>query len=232
MARNRHPEETVKKILDVSLRLFLEKGYEKATLADIIRETGLSKGAIYHHFASKEEILIRICDRIGEENERDLRAIRDDRTMNGQQKLRAVFRASLLSENQETMMNLVPAMLENPRFLVLEIKSLYEEAVPYYLEPIVREGIEDGSIRTEHPKETAEALLLLSDLWMTPLMKPTTEAEMRARCAVYNQIAEGFGMKDLMNKELTEVMVRLCNMIWNCGNRGQGKNDEKIDDKS
>jgi len=221
MARNRHPEETVKKILDVSLQLFLEKGYEKATLADIIRETGLSKGAIYHHFASKEEILIRICDKIGEENERDLRAIRDDKTMNGQQKLRAVFRASLLSENQETMMNLVPTMLENPRFLVMEIKSLYEEAVPYYLEPIVREGIEDGSIRTEYPQETAEALILLSDLWLTPKMKPTTEAEMRARCTVYNQIAESFGMEDLLDTELIEVMVRLCNMIWNCENRGQ-----------
>lgn len=215
MARNKHPEETVKKILDVSMRLFLEKGYEKATLADIIRETGLSKGAIYHHFASKEEILIRICDRVGEENERELRAIRDDRSMNGQQKLRAVFRTSLLSENQETMMNLVPVMLENPRFLAMEVRSLYEEAVPYFLEPMVREGIEDGSIRTKHPKEAAEALILLSDLWMTPMMKPTTEAEMRARCAVYNQIAESFGMEDLLDAELTETLVRLCNMIWN-----------------
>ncbi len=215
MARNKHPEETVKKILEVSRQLFLEKGYEKATLADIIRETGLSKGAIYHHFASKEEILIRICDKIGEENERDLKAICDDNTMNGQQKLRAVFRASLLSDNQETMMHLVPALLENPRFLAMEMKSLYEEAVPFYLEPMIREGIEDGSIRTEHPKETAEALILLSDLWISPLIKPTTEAEMRARCAVYNQIAESFGMESLLDEKLTETMVRLCNMLWN-----------------
>lgn len=215
MGRNKHPEETVKKILDVSRQLFLEKGYEKATLADIIRETGLSKGAIYHHFASKEEILIRICDKIGEENERDLKAVRDDKTMNGQQKLRAVFRASLLSDNQETMMNLVPALLENPRFLAMEMKSLYEEAVPYYLEPIVREGIADGSIRTDYPKETAEALLLLSDLWISPLIKPATEAEIRARCAVYNQIAASFGMESLLDEKLTETLVRLCNMLWN-----------------
>ncbi len=215
MARNKHPEETVKKILEVSRQLFLEKGYEKATLADIIRETGLSKGAIYHHFASKEEILIRICDKIGEENERDLKAICDDNTMNGQQKLRAVFRASLLSDTQETMMHLVPALLENPRFLAMEMKSLYEEAVPFYLEPMIREGIEDGSIRTEHPKETAEALILLSDLWISPLIKPTTEAEMRARCAVYNQIAASFGMENLLDEKLTETMVRLCNMLWN-----------------
>lgn len=63
MARNKHPEETVKKILDVSMKLFLEKGYDHTTLSDIIQVSGLSKGAIYHHFASKAEILIRICDR-------------------------------------------------------------------------------------------------------------------------------------------------------------------------
>ena len=46
MARNKHPEETVQRILTTASKLFLEKGYEKTSLQDIIRETGLSKGAI------------------------------------------------------------------------------------------------------------------------------------------------------------------------------------------
>ena len=54
MARNKHPEETVQRILTTASKLFLEKGYEKTSLQDIIRETGLSKGAIYHHFSSKD----------------------------------------------------------------------------------------------------------------------------------------------------------------------------------
>ena len=53
MARNKYPEQTVKLILDVATRLFVEKGYEQTSLQDIINETKLSKGAIYHHFASK-----------------------------------------------------------------------------------------------------------------------------------------------------------------------------------
>ena len=36
MARNKHPEQTVQKILDVSLKLFGEKGYEKTTIQDIV----------------------------------------------------------------------------------------------------------------------------------------------------------------------------------------------------
>ncbi|MEI3015026.1 MAG: TetR/AcrR family transcriptional regulator [Ruthenibacterium lactatiformans] len=44
MARNKYPEETVARILDVSLKLFLEKGYENTTIQDIIDALGnLSK---------------------------------------------------------------------------------------------------------------------------------------------------------------------------------------------
>ena len=52
MARNKYPEETVKLILDAATHLFVEKGYDATSLQDIINETNLSKGAIYHHFSS------------------------------------------------------------------------------------------------------------------------------------------------------------------------------------
>ena len=50
MARNKHPEQTVQLILDTASTLFLQKGYDKTTLQDIIDATKLSKGAIYNHF--------------------------------------------------------------------------------------------------------------------------------------------------------------------------------------
>ena len=52
MARNKCPEETVQLILDTAARLFMEKGYDGTSLQDILEETHLSKGAIYHHFNS------------------------------------------------------------------------------------------------------------------------------------------------------------------------------------
>ena len=57
MARNKYPEQTITKILDVSEKLFLENGYDNTSIQNIIDALGgLSKGAIYHHFRSKEEI--------------------------------------------------------------------------------------------------------------------------------------------------------------------------------
>ena len=69
MARKKHPEETVQLILDVAFRLFMEKGYEHTSIQDIIDHLGgLSKGAIYHHFKSKEDILFAVTDRMVSES--------------------------------------------------------------------------------------------------------------------------------------------------------------------
>ena len=51
MARNKYPEETVARILDVSLKLFWKRDMKTPPSRDIIDALGnLSKGAIYHHF--------------------------------------------------------------------------------------------------------------------------------------------------------------------------------------
>ena len=57
MGRNKHPEQTQERIIDASIKLFIEKGYEQTTIQDILDALKLSKGGLYHHFKSKEEIL-------------------------------------------------------------------------------------------------------------------------------------------------------------------------------
>lgn len=57
MARNKYLEATVKKILDVAERPFVERGNEHTTMADIVESLGgLTKGAVYHHFKKKDKI--------------------------------------------------------------------------------------------------------------------------------------------------------------------------------
>ncbi len=59
--REMQKEQTVAEILEVSETLFHEKGYENTSIQNIADKCGLSKGALYHHFKSKEEVLERIC---------------------------------------------------------------------------------------------------------------------------------------------------------------------------
>ena len=95
MARNKHPEETVNLILDVAFRLFMEKGYEHTSIQDIIDHLGgLSKGAIYHHFKSKEDILVAVTNKITEESNKMLDEVRDRKDLNGKEKLRTICLSS------------------------------------------------------------------------------------------------------------------------------------------
>ncbi|MCS7219213.1 MAG: TetR/AcrR family transcriptional regulator [Thermus sp.] len=51
---------TKDRILEEAAKLFTEKGYEATSVQDIAQAVGLSKAALYHHFAGKEEVLYAI----------------------------------------------------------------------------------------------------------------------------------------------------------------------------
>ncbi|MEM7551029.1 MAG: TetR/AcrR family transcriptional regulator [Bacteroidota bacterium] len=49
------PDEIIKH----SIQVFREKGYYRTSMSDLARSTGLTKGVFYHHFQSKEEVMIK-----------------------------------------------------------------------------------------------------------------------------------------------------------------------------
>ena len=207
MARNKYPEETIQKILDTAERLFIKKGYDHTSLQDIIESTGLSKGGIYHHFASKEDIFYYVCNRIGQRNGEVLSQVRDDPALSGLDKLRTIFKVSLHPDRQAKMFCMMPYLLDNERFLASEMRSIFMEVAPCFIEPIIRQGIADGSIQTDAPKELAEAMMLLSDIWINPIVQPSTPEEIRARCAMYNQLFAPFGITDLIDEEIVQTLL-------------------------
>ena len=91
MARNKYPEVTVEKILEVSQRLFLTNGYDNTTIQDIVEELGgLTRGAIYHHFKSKEEIMDALINKMFlEKNPFDI--VKKQKKLNGLQKMKMVM---------------------------------------------------------------------------------------------------------------------------------------------
>jgi len=51
-------------LVDVAARLFARQGYSATSMADLVAETGLTAGGIYHYIDGKEALLIRICDEL------------------------------------------------------------------------------------------------------------------------------------------------------------------------
>lgn len=209
MARNKHPEQTINLILDVALRLFMEKGYEHTSIQDIINQLGgLSKGAIYHHFKSKEDILVAVTDRMTEESNRMLAVIRDRKDITGKEKLKTIFKESILRPVQNDMFTVAPDLSNNPRLIFSIFRETIDEAAPDYIEPIIKQGISDGSIQTDYPAELAELIILAANIWMNPMIFNNSVEEACRKFMVFQQMMQGFGL-DIIDDEMLDRLKEL-----------------------
>lgn len=159
MARNKYPQRTVEKILEVSLALFNEKGYEKTTIQDIVNALGMSKGAIYHHFKSKDEIIEALSERCYH-GDAQMELLRNASDKTGIEKLRAIIYRQIQNEEKKQIDTISINLWKNPKIFMsgmAENLSVNSQIV----ERILKEGMEDGSIRSQDPLCAAQVLMLL-----------------------------------------------------------------------
>ena len=203
MAKSRSSENTINRILDVSLKLFLVKGYDKTTIQDIINDLGdLSKGAIYHHFKSKEDILVSVCEKLFEHKEAEMLKIRDQPNKTGLERLKEMFIASMDDPHQDELFSFSPSLLNVPTIFVELLKDSFKVTVPVYIVPLVEQGIKDGSIKTEYPKELSEMIILLANYWLNPLLFPMTEGELENKIKFMYTLFDGTGIEEILEMTL------------------------------
>ncbi len=197
MARNKYPEETVKRILDAAEELFMTRGYENTTMADIVDHLGgLTKGAIYHHFKSKEDIFEAVFERANRGLVAQIDAVARDASLTGLEKIRAFDRITSDGPSSDMWSQMQPDAdpIRNARIFAREFVDALDIAHTY-IEPAMREGAADGSMRVEYPREVAEVMLVLGNLWMVPLFHPlSSEGEFERRVAVLLKVLRALGV--------------------------------------
>jgi AcrR family transcriptional regulator len=212
MARNKYPEETINQILTVALNLFIQKGYEQTSVQDIINELGgLTKGAIYHHFKSKEEILQAVTDHLFQGVDDMLSSVRDDKELNGREKLRKISLVSLDNPAQDELASVAPNLLRNPKMLAALIENIIDKAVPIYIQPIIEQGMRDGSIRTDYPRELSEVLMVLTNIWLNPAVIPASPEVVLRKVKLFDEILKGLGL-DLFDEQMIQRYEELLRM--------------------
>ncbi len=209
MSRNKHPEETVQKILDASTRLFMERGYENTSIQDIINELkGLSKGAIYHHFASKEDILVAVIDRLTCDSNKMRDEIRDRTDLSGKDKLKTIFKSSICRPVQNDIFRIAPDFKKNHKLLFLLIDDTINTVAPDYILPIIQQGISDGTIKTSYPAQLAELIILAANVWTNPMIFNNTPEETCNKFMILNQMLQGFGL-DILDDDMLQRLHEL-----------------------
>ena len=206
MARNKYPEVTEERILDVAQRLFLEKGYENTTIQDIVNELGgLTKGAVYHHFKSKEEIMDALSEKMFTSNN-PFEAVKKRKELNGLEKMRLAIKLNQADEKQVELTRQAIPLLKNPRILASMLESNRKFLCPYWQE-LIEEGQKDGSIQTQYPEVLSEFLVLM-DLWMLPSVFPADDEGIHNRHKFIFQLLEKIGLP-LYDQEIGDLLESL-----------------------
>lgn len=188
-------EERTDQILDAASEVFVEKGFQKARMDDIAEKSGLSKGALYWYFKSKDDIILEIFERIFSREAEDLEGLISSEDTASDQLLEYTDR---VIKDVNRLLRFAPLAYE---FLSLAFRhKFFQTAFKRYLRdhmeiliPIIQHGVASGEFRNIDPKEAAIAVGAIFEgtlaLWVYD--KDLVEPEHHIKTGIYI-IIDGF----------------------------------------
>ena len=148
-------------ILDVSLSLFLEKGYDNTSISDILSNLNIARGTLYYHFESKEAIMDEIIERSIKSVIEEAKGIVFRKGMTVQEKMFTLFSSTSMKRlsGRELMIDYLNQP-QNALFHEKINRSFIQKIVPL-LGDIIKEGVEEGTFNNAYPYESAEMILVM-----------------------------------------------------------------------
>lgn len=155
-------------ILDEAQRLIESKGYEQMTIQDILDSLQISKGAFYHYFGSKQELLEAVLERIMDVVEQLLLPIVHDPHLPALEKFQR-FCATLArwKTSQRTfLLALLRVWYTDENAIVRQkLHAANDKRTAPLLATIIRQGIQEGVMAVSYPDQIGEIVLsIMADL--------------------------------------------------------------------
>lgn len=179
MARKTDPDASeIRKnqILDAATSVFARLGFEHARMDDIVQASGLSKGALYWYFKSKEEIITGILHRLFVTDIEQLRGLLAiEETVSQRLLLLTRYRITGLKH----VAHLIPILIEFYAITVREDKvrhfiSAYFRDFRILMVDLIQQGIDTGEFRPVNAIETAVTISAIYEgLMLHWLIDPT-----------------------------------------------------------
>lgn len=159
-------------LLQTAMRLFAKQGYEQTTVNQIIAELNISKGAFYHHYSSKEDLVEALAAMYAEEAAARARSVLEDASLDAFGRL-SMFLSRMRNVKTESAAQLqaafAPIFLERNRALYERTQQAANRVIQPILTKIIAEGIADRTFDTPDPEAAAETMLHLMN-GMRPLV--------------------------------------------------------------
>lgn len=150
--------------LDAAQRLIQTKGYEQMSVQDVLDALETSRGAFYHYFDSKLELLEAVVERFADAGMAAIAPILDDPRLPALRKLERVVGglARFKAGRKELVVALIEVMNSDGNALFREkLRRMTASRTQGILSRIIRQGMQEGKITTSWPDETARILVLM-----------------------------------------------------------------------
>lgn len=158
----RHPEVRRAELLAAAARLFGARGYEAASVDDIIGDVGLSKGAFYYYFPSKDALLEALARQAAERARAELEAILATPAMSAVEQLNAFLRRGRDTDRAaEAIATFASIFLPENIVLYHRMHRAVMAVMAPALARIIEKGRREGSMASNDPLISAELVLLL-----------------------------------------------------------------------
>ena len=166
LARRRMaPDARRELILDSAHALFMERGWEAVTIADVLEAADISKGGFYHHFAAKEDLLTGIVARMTEQVLDAAQAARSETPGDALAKLRAFLTGSVRwkADNAGELRMLTDVFTKPGNDIPYRraFDAMAVAVVPV-LEDLIAEGAAEGTFDVADARLAAEVIVGLS----------------------------------------------------------------------
>ena len=205
MAQRKDKSQAMReKILNTATQLFIQKGSEKTSMQDIAQTAGISKGAIYHHFKSKDEIVLAVFRSRQELMEEEMKQwLKATENLTGREQLQAIFKSNLESQTARALDGIVDEYEQDAGFILTMMRDNLRIGAPL-VSDIIKKGMADGSIQTQYPDQTAEVFLLLVNFWMNETVFESDPEKLPERFHFLQFMMTSVGM-DIFNDELMQL---------------------------
>jgi len=150
--------------LDVAQRLIQSKGYESLSIQDVIDEVGASKGAFYHYFGSKADLLEAIVERMADAVEATWAEVMAQPGVDAVGRFEGILAttAQFKRARRDLSLALLDAWLSDRNTVLRErLRAMVARRLTPVLERIVRQGVTEGEFTASDPEATARVIVAL-----------------------------------------------------------------------
>ena len=162
----KHPDIRRAELLDRASALFVQHGYDNVSLNDLIADAGVSKGAFYHWFPSKDELITALAQRSARDQfaaiEGAIARCGGDALDRLNALLRAGFDVKMRMGAPEHLAAMVSLLRPENAHLYGRIVAVSEDLVRPLVARVISDGVREGVFHTFDPDGVADMILGLS----------------------------------------------------------------------